>query len=183
MELLFVFAHWHGLAKLRQHTDASIAILRDVTRQLGEKLREFKLKTCDKLQTKELPREATARRRRAADSSSSSQRKCAENSTTRNNDLHAADLSLSSPVASFPSVAAASTSRSQVHDNNVQASTGATSGQLKKSLNLNTVKMHFLGDYPSMISRLGTTDSYTTQWVSDVLITLIFESEILPSRI
>ncbi|KAL7281107.1 hypothetical protein ACG7TL_004414 [Trametes sanguinea] len=36
-------------------------------------------------------------------------------------------------------------------------------GRRPRTFNINTVKMHFLGDYPSSIRQFGTTDSYTTQ--------------------
>lgn len=64
-KLLFVMAHWHGLAKLRMHTDSTLAILKTTTTQLGEMLREFKDKTCPNFATKELAREAQARVRRS----------------------------------------------------------------------------------------------------------------------
>jgi hypothetical protein len=35
-----------------------------------------------------------------------------------------------------------------------------------KKLNLNTYKLHALGDYPDHIQHFGTTDSYSTQTVS-----------------
>jgi hypothetical protein len=35
-----------------------------------------------------------------------------------------------------------------------------------KTFNGNTIKMHFLGDYPAYIRRNGTTDSYSTVSVS-----------------
>lgn len=34
-----------------------------------------------------------------------------------------------------------------------------------KTLNLSTVKLHFMGDYVTHIRRFGTTDSYSTQLV------------------
>ena len=37
----------------------------------------------------------------------------------------------------------------------------------RKQLNINTPQFHALGDYPSAIRRFGTTDSYSTQIVSD----------------
>jgi hypothetical protein len=37
---------------------------------------------------------------------------------------------------------------------------------------LNTIKLHFLGDYASNISTYGTTDSYSTEAVSLVSPTL-----------
>lgn len=38
-----------------------------------------------------------------------------------------------------------------------------------KTLNIDTYKHHSLGDYPSMIRKYGTTDSYSTERVSFVL--------------
>jgi hypothetical protein len=35
LQLLFVFAHWHGLAKLRMHTDQTLALLDEATALLG----------------------------------------------------------------------------------------------------------------------------------------------------
>lgn len=54
-------AHWHGLAKLRMHTDYTLEILDHTTTQLGQLLRDFHLKTCTSFNTQELPREANAR--------------------------------------------------------------------------------------------------------------------------
>lgn len=57
-------AHWHGLAKLRIHTDRTLEILDQTTTLLGQYLRDFHSKTCSSFNTKELPREANARDRR-----------------------------------------------------------------------------------------------------------------------
>lgn len=40
------------------------------------------------------------------------------------------------------------------------------SAKRRKTLNLNTYKWHALGDYPSMIPRVGPSDIYSTQLVS-----------------
>lgn len=64
MKLLFVLAHWHGLAKLRLHTDATLDLLRKGTASLGQRLREFRDKTCSEYLTHELQREAEKRQRR-----------------------------------------------------------------------------------------------------------------------
>jgi hypothetical protein len=72
LQLLFTFAHWHGLAKLRMHSDATIAILDDETTVLGEQLRGFESVTCAAFKTKELPREAQARKRRKVRTTTSS---------------------------------------------------------------------------------------------------------------
>lgn len=41
MRLLFLCAHWHGLAKLRLHSDLTLDILDDVTTTLGEVFHHF----------------------------------------------------------------------------------------------------------------------------------------------
>jgi hypothetical protein len=66
LRLLFIFAHWHALAKLRQHTELSLDILDLATDQLGKALRDFADKTCPVFDTRELKREAEARLRREA---------------------------------------------------------------------------------------------------------------------
>jgi hypothetical protein len=64
LELLFDLAHWHGLAKLRMHTDPTLDILSQVTTSLGNRFRMFRDKTCAEFPTKELERERVARARR-----------------------------------------------------------------------------------------------------------------------
>lgn len=116
MKLLFILAEWHGLAKLRMHTENTLAILRNTTVLLGDALRMFKDKTCSAFSTRELAREALARTRRST-----------------NGDP-------------------------------------ANSGRRGKTLNLNTAKLHFLGDYASTIPEYGTAESYSTETVSLPLI-------------
>jgi hypothetical protein len=57
-------AHWHGLAKLRMHSDLTLDILDEVTTFLGKAFRHFRDGVCSAYTAKELPREAGARRRR-----------------------------------------------------------------------------------------------------------------------
>jgi hypothetical protein len=65
MTLLYRFAEWHALAKLRLHTDSSLAMLQDSTSKFCKELRRFRDKTCTAFQTAELPKEQGARLRRA----------------------------------------------------------------------------------------------------------------------
>jgi len=44
-------------------------------------------------------------------------------------------------------------------------STASGTGPRTKNFNLNTYKLHALGDYPQTIRERGTTDNYTTQRV------------------
>ena len=64
LQLLFTFTHWHGLAKLRLHTDITLPILDDETTVLGKQLRGFESSTCSTYPTRELKREMRARERR-----------------------------------------------------------------------------------------------------------------------
>jgi len=66
LNLLYTLATWHALAKLRLHTEWSVAYLEDMTKSLGSKLRAFVKTTCEVYDTKELPREVAARGRRKA---------------------------------------------------------------------------------------------------------------------
>ncbi len=66
LDTLFTLAHWHSMAKLRQHTEFSIEVLEEVTTQLGKVLRDFRDKTCKSFEKKELNREVSARLRRTS---------------------------------------------------------------------------------------------------------------------
>jgi hypothetical protein len=66
MKLLFCIAEWHGLAKLRMHTEATITRLEQVSANLGHLMRDFRDKTCANFITTELEREVEARNRRNA---------------------------------------------------------------------------------------------------------------------
>lgn len=125
LSLLFLASHWHGLAKLRMHTDHTLVIFDTVTQLVGAEFRQFCDKTCSHFATQELPRETEARKRRAAKKS----------------------LGLAN----------------QSNDNQ---SPNASGSPLPKSFNNNTYKYHSLGDYPEIVRRYGTTDSYSTEPVS-----------------
>jgi hypothetical protein len=62
--LLFLCAHWHGLAKLRMHSDVTLSIMDEATASLGKAFRDFSSNMCPTYKTKELRRECDARRRR-----------------------------------------------------------------------------------------------------------------------
>jgi hypothetical protein len=158
--LLFIAAHWHSLAKLRMHNDATLDIMDTVTTSLGDKLREFNERTCSAFVTRELEREFTARVRR--EYKHSAPKKGPRNgvsypgapachSESRNTDLEICDQQ-ELPVPAMES------------EDAVPAS-AQTSGNARrlKTLNLNTYKVHSLGDYTAAIRRYGTTDSYLTE--------------------
>jgi hypothetical protein len=64
MKLLYRISEWHALAKLRMHTEDSLKLMEESTKELGNLLRQFRTLTCSQFSTVELPREADARVRR-----------------------------------------------------------------------------------------------------------------------
>lgn len=64
MKLLFTCVQWHGLAKLRMHTDQTLDIFDSTTTRIGAELRFFADTTCLSFDTKELQKEVAARERR-----------------------------------------------------------------------------------------------------------------------
>lgn len=65
-QLLFIFAHWHALAKLKLHTDNTLALLDEWTVMFGNEARLFVEETCTAFETRELKREYEARKRSEA---------------------------------------------------------------------------------------------------------------------
>jgi hypothetical protein len=66
LKLLFLCTHWHGLAKLRSHTDPTLDIFDNVTIKTGTAFRHFVNNICIDFDTRELAREEGQRRRREA---------------------------------------------------------------------------------------------------------------------
>ena len=173
MELLFVTAHWHALAKLRMHTDATLDIMDRVTADLGNKLRSFKKTTCTVFETQELRRELDARLRR--------QRQQGQHKS-HHTPAHAQEPNASNPASGSSSGPAdpdpAVSTSSHTPPNCDEAAgprvrpTGAA-GRRPKTLNLNTYKYHALGDYTATIRRYGTTDSYSTEPVRCSFLSLV----------
>lgn len=65
-KLLFEMATWHGLAKLRLHTDTTLTNLETSSTRLCDLLRKFKTEVCSAFITQDLPSEEAARGRRKA---------------------------------------------------------------------------------------------------------------------
>ena len=114
LDLVFVMGCWHAYAKLRIHTEQTLASFEQVTADLGVLLRHFTAVTCHAFRTMELPRERAARIQRAANNPGS-----------------------------------------------------AAGGSRIKLFNMNTYKLHALGDYPRTVREWGTTDNYTTRRVGN----------------
>jgi hypothetical protein len=64
--LLYQFAQWHALAKLRIHSDSTLTFLDETFKKLSRQLRKFRTFTCAAFNAVELPKEKAARQRRSA---------------------------------------------------------------------------------------------------------------------
>lgn len=185
--LLFHLGHWHGLAKLRMHTETTLEIMDEVTIALGQSLRDFQERTCSAYDTKELRREAEARKRRQAKAGMASNGEdiVKEASEVPGNNvagsiqpgekgnLDSNLLNDTEDIAPPPTTKKRKRSTKALKknppaggDDSTTKSTDDRLTRLKKSLNLNTYKNHSLGDYTNTIRKYGTTDSYSTESVS-----------------
>ncbi|KAG2065340.1 hypothetical protein BDR04DRAFT_983176, partial [Suillus decipiens] len=61
LDLLFDVAVWHAYAKLRMHTEDTLALFDTTTMVLGHSVRKFSKTTCQHYHTTELPHEYAAR--------------------------------------------------------------------------------------------------------------------------
>lgn len=62
--LLYRFAQWHALAKLRIHSDSTLIFLEETFTKLSRMLRKFRTHTCAAFNAMELPKEKVARQRK-----------------------------------------------------------------------------------------------------------------------
>ncbi|KAG6823422.1 hypothetical protein H0H92_010275 [Tricholoma furcatifolium] len=145
-DLLFRFAYWHGLAKLRLHSDRTLEILDQQTSLIGHSLRAFKDTTCPSFQTRELKRELEARSRRQASKPKSGLPR-ATNSGGKSKGMP--------PYCSSPWTC-------------LMRQAPAPDPRLKQ-FTLNGYKLHAMGDYVASIREYGTTDSYSTELVTHCL--------------
>jgi hypothetical protein len=153
-------ATWHAYAKLRQHTEYTLRSFEAKTTDLGNQLRHFSQVTCPAFKTKELPGEATARgRRRVANKKT----RALSGRCTPVSGKH------TSSGKCAPSGKHTSSSKHAPNDKQPVRETQDQDdpGRPTKSFNLQTSKVHALGDYPSTIRWFGTTDSYSMQRVCE----------------
>ena len=113
-------------------------------------LRNFKATTCKAFVTIELQREAEIRERRA-------QRKAAAKKKVSKTAV---------PADVPPQEPPSRETLEGTSSDNAPPAFEPTKQRKPKELNLNTIKVHFLGDYVSTIRSYGTADSYSTQAVS-----------------
>jgi hypothetical protein len=127
-------AHWHGLAKLRMHSDLTLDIMDQVTSAVGQQFREFKATVCSAYHMHELPREVEARTRRLAKQTAKQKGKKGKQT---------------SPLLEQGEA--------------VESGNAIKNARRQKEFNFQTYKFHALGDYVFTIRQYGTVDSYSTE--------------------
>jgi hypothetical protein len=185
LHLLFISAHWHALAKLRLHNDFTLDILDSEARALGQQLCDFNNTTCSAFVTRELPREYKARIRRNAKNTTAirpsrndvNNANITQTPTTILADRQPPIVTITDSSDSANDMSQPPPPRSDVAERErllsaipagVPTQTGpplCSNTRQLKTLNLNTYKIHALGDYVTAIKTYGTTDSYTTETV------------------
>jgi hypothetical protein len=188
LQLLFVCAHWHGLAKLCMHTDQTLILLDEATTLLGIKFRRFVNHTCGRFSTRELQCEANARARRAAKKSTTSSVPPSSQVELAAQDMDAASTSTAvwtapeyHPPSTTPTLLPGTQQTIAGPSTNPPRGVGASSVVLSppavashakldsattrraKTFNLDTYKYHSLGNYTKHIRQYGTTNSYSTE--------------------
>ncbi|KAH7918336.1 hypothetical protein BV22DRAFT_1134671 [Leucogyrophana mollusca] len=153
IQILFMLAHWHALAKLRMHTDSTLALLDRATVSLGAALRHFQTTVCPAFKTRELKREAEARKRHTSSRKNSRQTEPRPSTNAGTNAGTPANDGPSTNALDHPS--GSNGKQPEVEP--------GPSARRPKVLNLQTYKLHALGDYADCIRRYGTTDSYSTE--------------------
>jgi hypothetical protein len=139
-----------------------------VTADLGSKLRTFQKETCAAFPTHELKRERDARIRRAHKSKAPSSGAPPRASVPCSSGPSSSAAITSSSPPQFAADSPPSTrqpAKTTLNHNNMSKPTALDTTRHKKTLNLNTYKLHALGDYTTTIRKYGTTDSYSTEVV------------------
>ncbi|KAJ7191279.1 hypothetical protein GGX14DRAFT_579131 [Mycena pura] len=137
LDVCFDLATFHGMAKLRLHTNKAVADFRVVTTDMCASIRKFARDT-QKIKTFETPRERDRRSKRA---------QAAKQRTPAN---AAANATSGSTAAPQPPLTA-------------PAATGSISARREKVFNVETPKFHSLAYYPDSVKEHGSLDSHTTQ--------------------
>ncbi|KAJ7194952.1 hypothetical protein GGX14DRAFT_377473 [Mycena pura] len=136
LDTSFDLVTFHGMAKLRLHTNKTVADFHVVTTDMCASIRKFARDT-RKIKTFETPRERDRRCKRAQ---------------AANQKMHATNATSDSTAAESPLAA--------------QPATGSSSARREKVFNVETPKFHSLGYYPDSVKKDGSLDSHTTQNVS-----------------
>jgi len=178
MDLLFLLCTWHACAKLRLHTSSTLQKLKNTTKALGKQIRYWVKKTCSAFETRNLPKEESARHRRRAAAVSQpnlstkgkSTASAPKRGTTKRRGRGRGRPAGPLKGRSAAGLSKAPTSKEKKSSHALgKGENEAPVSKLRKIFNLCTYKLHALGDYVAAIARYGTTDNYSTQVVSHLV--------------
>jgi hypothetical protein len=147
-KLLFELSTWHGLAKLRLHTESTVNDLETSTTRLGEMLREFSGTVCPAYATYDLPSEEAARVRRKATAAKKVEAQASNKEKKK--PLHGSTIGKK---------------KAELTKSKGGGPTSQSSSRRRRLFNLVTYKLHALGWYPRAIRLFGASDNYNTQTV------------------
>jgi hypothetical protein len=164
LDLLFMLCTWHALAKLRLHTSSTLQIFKSITKVLGQQLRYWVKKTCAAFDTRELPKEASARHRRKAAAAAKSGKSGRKEVPIREKGGRGQGRGRGRGRGRGKSRTQGPFTQKTA--NQQAESSDAHDSKTRKVFNMCTYKLHALGHYIAAIARFGTTDSYSTQVVN-----------------
>lgn len=173
LTLLYRLAEWHSLAKLRMHTDDTLALLDQSTTTLGKEMRSFQKTSATAWICKELPSETAARGRKANRKRAKAAAKAAADASNTLLALQpqGAIPHLDSTTNNVPPLVSTTDDVLPLDSTTDDDSPPLPKVPAKvKMFNLSTYKLHALGDYVSTIRLFGTTDSYSTQIVCNTIL-------------
>lgn len=164
LDLFFELATWHGLAKLKMHTESTLQDLNNSLTCLEKDLHHFKKITYAVYITCNFPSEIAAQGRRTAAlavtyAQSNSKAKSKTTGTSK---------SKKKSKAYNMDMTSLSSSRSKPTHQQAEDTTEASAPK-QQNFNLLTSKLHALGDYIDLIWHHRTTNNYSTQIVSNSL--------------
>jgi len=136
--------------------------LKETTKVLGQQLRYWVKKTCSVFDTRELPKEETARHRRKASAVSKPKGGGSRKVQGKHIKGSKGKNKKGGPGGSKNSAKTQTTATKKPHSKTLEQH----NSKLRKFFNMCTYKLHALGHYVAAIARFGSTDGYSTQIVS-----------------
>jgi hypothetical protein len=169
LDLLFTLCTWHALAKLRLHTSSTLQALKAITKALGHQLRYWVKKTCSAFDTRELPKEESARHRRKASAAAKPDKggkvAMARSRGSRGRPARGGRGSTSTRSHANTSTMPNSSNMKASTQNRREETLSTHQSRVLKHFSMCTYKLHALGHYVAAIAWFGTTDNYSTQVV------------------
>ncbi|TFK16793.1 hypothetical protein FA15DRAFT_661909 [Coprinopsis marcescibilis] len=196
-DMCALFLYLIGLAKLQMHTNQTLELLKEWMTLLGQAVCDFEQSPCKDYKTQELKKElqtcqcqeakqvaqkgATTgishQRQKSVDPCSQKQSTATKRKTTGDDDRDSKHVKHRKVAPDYPNVQDREDSPADLREADVDQDVGAdvivntetgAADKKEKTLSLSTYVFHSLGDMLNSIKLWGTTDSYSTQIISEV---------------